>query len=94
MIQDFDHISVREPNGQKWLAEDFAIKSTVVLDPTLLIDGGDYRDGEESPTEHIKKDYIFIYAVSVSRKFEQRYSNSLEKRGSRSLYGSLIRGSK
>jgi hypothetical protein len=81
MIRDFDHISVREPNGQKWLAEDFAIKSTVVLDPTLLIDGGDYCDGEESPTEHIKKDYIFIYAVSVSRKFEQRIQQLAREEG-------------
>ena len=81
MIRDFDHISVREPNGQKWLAEDFAIKSTVVLDPTLLIDGGDYRDGEESPTEHIKKDYIFIYAVSVSRAFEQRIQQLAREEG-------------
>lgn len=74
LVEDIDHVSVREPNGKRWLAEDFGIESTVVLDPTLLLDSEDYLSIEEDVSEkNIEDDrYIFIYATSVSKQFEKK----------------------
>jgi len=72
MIRDFDFLSVREPNGQKWLEDDFGIKSTIVLDPTLLLDKNDYTDIEDPVLEDLKKDeYIFVYATELNKDFEK-----------------------
>jgi hypothetical protein len=71
MINKFDYLSVREPNGQKWLKDDFGISSTKVLDPTLLLDSNDYANIEDLLLENLKKDeYIFVYATELNNKFE------------------------
>lgn len=80
MIHNIDAISVREPNGKAWLKEDFGIKSTVVLDPTLLLDSTDYAEAEESVDERPGK-FIFVYATRVSKRFEQHIRALADKEG-------------
>lgn len=74
LIKDIDYVSVREPNGQNWLRKDFHIDSTVVLDPTLLLDTEDYLEAEEPIYDSTVRQggYIFIYATKVSKEFEKR----------------------
>lgn len=80
MIRDIDAISVREPNGKTWLQEDFGIESTVVLDPTLLLDSIDYTDAEETVRGQTA-DFLFVYATSVSKKFERQIQHLANKEG-------------
>lgn len=82
MISDFDHLSVREPNGQKWLRDGFDIDSEIVLDPTLLLDITDYAGIEEPISESLKDDgYIFVYATKLNKGFEKIIQNVAKKEG-------------
>lgn len=68
-LKDYDYLSIRENNGQKWISELINKKVPVVLDPTLLIDKDKYdRIREKSG---IKGDYIFYYSPSYSFKLDQ-----------------------
>ena len=72
MLSTFSYLSVREPNGHKWLKADFGIDSEIVLDPTLLLDKQDYLDIEEKSKEDLKADqYIFVYATKIDKGFEK-----------------------
>lgn len=82
MISDFDFLSVREPNGQKWLKDGFGIDSEIVLDPTLLLDEIDYIDAEERTTENLKENgYIFVYATKLNKGFERIIQDVAKKEG-------------
>ena len=82
MIGDFDYLSVREPNGQKWLKEGFGIDSQLVLDPTLLLDQKDYSEAEEPSEESLKKNqYIFVYATQISKDQELIIQRTAKEKG-------------
>ena len=82
MIKDFDYLSVREPNGQKWLQDSFNINSEIVLDPTLLLDSNDYINAEEPLNEELnKEEYIFVYATELDKKFEKIIRNVAKSEG-------------
>jgi len=82
MINDFDFLSVREPNGQKWLKDGFNINSEITLDPTLLLDSMDYTDAEEQTNENLgSNQYIFIYATKINKEFERIIRNVAKKEG-------------
>jgi hypothetical protein len=82
MINNFDYISVREPNGQKWLKDGFNIDSKVVLDPTLLLDQKDYKELEEGTTEQLERNkYVFIYATELTKTQEETIRKLAKKEG-------------
>lgn len=68
-LNDFDYLSIREKNGQKWIKEMIGKNVPIVLDPTLLIDENEY----EKIREHsgFKDEYIFYYAPSYSFKLDK-----------------------
>lgn len=77
MISNFDYLSVREPNGRKWLKDDFSIDSEIVLDPTLLLDKINYSDIEEQTNERLEdNEYIFVYATEINKGFEDIIKNT------------------
>ena len=60
-LSDFDALSIREKNGQKWLA-DLGFKNVpVLLDPTLLLEQKDYKPLEDNECTP-KEKYIFFYS--------------------------------
>lgn len=63
-IKTFKAISVREKSLQEYIENLTGIKSTTVIDPTLLLSSPQYDIliGERI----IKEDYIFIYQVGIS----------------------------
>lgn len=67
-LKDFDFLSIREKNGQKWIEEMIGKRIPVVLDPTLMIDQAEYEKIRES--SGISGDYIFYYAPTYSRKLD------------------------
>lgn len=68
-LVDFDALSIREKNGQKWIDELINTKVPIVLDPTLLLDANDYDKIREA--SHIKGKYIFYYAPTYSKKLDK-----------------------
>lgn len=61
----FDHISIRENNGAKWIKELIGKDVPVLLDPTMLLEKIDYLNllKEEKKLE---EKYIFYYAFNYS----------------------------
>ena len=48
-LRRFDALSVRERNGRRWIRELIGVDAPVLLDPTLLLDAGDYAPLEHRP---------------------------------------------
>ena len=61
-LENFDGISVREVNGQKWIQEMTSKKVELCVDPTLLVDKQLWDDLELF--EQINEKYIFWYAMT------------------------------
>lgn len=61
MINSFDSVSVRESGLSDYINKNTPIKSSVVLDPTLLITKRDWCELIKSRL--IKDKYIFVYSV-------------------------------
>ncbi len=65
-LSEFEAISVREPNGQKWLEELTGRKVKIIADPTLILTPEEWQ--EYLPVPDIKEKYIFNYAFYHNRK--------------------------
>ena len=65
-LNNFNSISIRENNGQKWIKEMIGKEVPVVLDPTLLLDKEDYKNVESNDINE-KGDYIFFYSPGFDR---------------------------
>ena len=64
LIKDFDYLSVRENNGQKWLKELTGLDIPLIADPTLLMTSEEWKDC--IPLEKIDEEFILFYAFSYS----------------------------
>lgn len=64
-LKDFDKISVREPNGQKWLQQLTGREVPIICDPTMLLTKEEWV--EWLPVPEIKEKYIFNYAFYHNR---------------------------
>lgn len=65
-LNNFNSISIRENNGQKWIKEMIGKEVPVFLDPTLLLDKEDYKNVESNDINE-KGDYIFFYSPGFDR---------------------------
>lgn len=66
-LKDFDAISIRENNGQKWLKE-MGILAPVLIDPTLLLDKNDYDKILDLTYTIPYKEYIFFYCPHFNKE--------------------------
>lgn len=66
MLSDFDALSVREFNGQKWIKNMINVEVPVLLDPTLLLEKINYEKIEDSNFSPNYK-YLFFYSPSFNR---------------------------
>lgn len=80
-ISRFEHLSVRERQGADLIKELTGKDAKVVLDPTLLLNSGewdsyaDIQGAENFPDEH----YILCYFLGESRKY-MGYVQTLSKK--------------
>ena len=79
-VQDFDVVSVREPQAKVYLQSCTDKEITVTLDPTLLLDKRQWlKLVEDEPI--VKGDYIFLYtlyATPTINKIAKRLSKALK----------------
>lgn len=64
-LLDFEKLSVREPNGQKWLQELTGREVPIIADPTLLLTPEEWTSW--LPVPEMEGDYIFNYAFYHNR---------------------------
>lgn len=64
-LLDFERISVREPNGKKWLEELTGREIPIIADPTLLLTKEEWCSQFDLP--QIDGDFIFNYAFFHNR---------------------------
>lgn len=91
-LLDFDSLSIRENNGQKWIKEMIGKEVPVVLDPTLLLSKSDYAEIESHELKLPEK-YIFFYSPSYSaqmnsfvKKISEKYSLPVIAFNTKSFY--------
>lgn len=69
LLNRFDDISCREPNGQARLERLTGRKVTLALDPTLLLSADEWREEISDSTSLFDDgDFIFYYAFSYSQE--------------------------
>lgn len=84
LISKIDYISVRESKGVELLKEKCDIESTLVLDPTLLID----RDHWYKLCKHeciIKEPFIFIYLLGDNSIFRGQIIEYISKKNMKAI---------
>lgn len=71
LINDFEFLSVRENNGQKWIKDLIGTEVPIIADPTLLMTRKEWMDSIS--LKDIKEDFILYYAFS----YENEYNNKV-----------------
>lgn len=65
LLSRFDYLSVREPNGKKWLKQLVNQDIPIIADPTMLITAEEWINRFKLPV--LKKPFIFNYAFFHNR---------------------------
>ncbi len=84
LIKDFDYLSVRELNGQKWLKKLTGLDIPIVADPTLLLSADEWR--KALPIKSIDEDFILFYAFSYSQKENNIIMHKLSEKLNMPIY--------
>lgn len=77
-LSDFDRLSIREKNGQKWLKEITGKDVPVLLDPTLLLDAEDYAKISDTKLK-LPDRYIFFYSPGYQKDIVELICRVSEK---------------
>lgn len=80
-LEKFKAISLREASFKHLLAQKIPLKTTLVCDPTLLLDTTEWEKLANESTISIKGDYIIVYEVAESKvvkEFANRLSQQLQ----------------
>lgn len=77
-LKKFTRISVREDKAKEFLSNHH-IEATVVLDPTLLLSGEDWKSLVR--IEQIKKKYVFVYIVAYTPELMERARTIADENG-------------
>ena len=96
-LKEFDYLSIRENNGQKWIKEMIGVDVPVLLDPTLLLEVEDYNKIEDKSLQE-KDKYIFFYCPSFNReickfvkKIADKYNLKVITWSTKSYYFKIIK---
>lgn len=79
LLRRFDSISVRESTAQKLIRQFNGIESTLVLDPTLLVDSNHWSSIAAAPS--ITGPYIFCYFLKEDHKYKDAVKSYSDKTG-------------
>lgn len=84
LLNEYDAISVREGNGQKWLKELLNKEVPVIVDPTMLLTAKEWCKALE--TTEVKGKYIFYYAFSYANKENVEQIRKISERTGMPVY--------
>lgn len=78
-LSSYHSVAVREQEGKELLKSKCGIDSTVVLDPTLMIDADTYRSMQR-PVKGVKGKYIFCYFLNKEHKYKEKVQKYAQER--------------
>ncbi len=78
-LKNFTKVAVREKSLKKLLLESFNTSSTLVLDPTLLLDKKDWQKIEKPYI--YKKPYMLAYVFGISKKKRMELTSLAAEKG-------------
>lgn len=84
LLAQITYLSAREERGKEIISELTGRDVPVVLDPTFLIDGADWRALKKA--SGAKGNYVFIYTIKPSPKLRQTAQAFADKHGYRLVY--------
>ncbi len=71
-LRRFDHLSAREKDAAELLAEVVGYDVPNVLDPTLLLNGDQWRKTAELVTGQLPQNYVVYYSLDGTNKMSKR----------------------
>lgn len=80
LLSDFYAISVREEVGMLLLKDKCEIDSTVVLDPTFLLDRYEYQKLQQ-PVKGIEQPFIFCYFLNKEHQYREQVEIYAKNKG-------------
>lgn len=83
-LLDFRQISVREPNGKKWLDELTGIDVPIIPDPVMLLTAEEWDS--QIPTEVMDEEFIFCYAFSYDDEYNNKIFQQISKKTGLPIY--------
>ncbi len=82
LLLKFDYLSVREPNGKKWLKDLIGKDVPIIADPTMLFTPEQWLETLNIQPTGIKDKFIFYYAFSHgNRELNERLRDVANKLG-------------
>lgn len=69
LLEEFQMISIREPNGKMWVEELIKRPVPITLDPTLLFTGEEWE--QHFDLDDVQGEYIFYYAFTYKKQSNQ-----------------------
>lgn len=78
LVNEFEMLSVREPNGQKWLQELTGREVKIIADPTLMLTEEEWSEVFRIPK--IKGEYIFCYAFYHNDSYVNEYLKKISEK--------------
>ena len=84
LLSKITYLSAREEKGKELIYELTGRKVPVLLDPTFLIDGADWRKLKK--TSGTKSDYVFVYTIKPSSKLRRTAQIFSDKYGYKLVY--------
>ena len=84
LLKQFDYLSIRENNGQKWLKDLTGIEAPIIADPTLLLNGEEWK----SKVKHkkIEEKFILLYAFSYANAENNKMLAEVSKKYKMPIY--------
>lgn len=83
-LAEYEKISVREPNGQKWLKELTGKDYPIIADPVFLLTHEEWL--RQFPLPEIKEKYIFNYAFFHNRPEANKALQQISKKTGMPIY--------
>lgn len=84
LLLDFDFLSVRERNGQKWLEKLTGKEVKIIADPTLLLTKTEWEKCFE--LRDIEEKFIFFYAFSYANEKNNTILQNVSKKTGMPIY--------
>lgn len=84
LLKDFNYLSVREDNGQKWINELIGIKVPIIADPTMLLTHSQWI--KKIDIEPIDEKFILFYAFSYSNEHNNLILEKVSKKYNMPIY--------
>ncbi len=84
LLSDFSAVSVREEKGRELLDKECKISSTVVADPTLMLDVLDWKKIQRKPTDldfDFEKPFIFCYFLNSQNNYQKSVIDYAKRNG-------------